>query len=48
MTLAAQTQEFVEAALAFPEDVFLAAEILRVMPGVIAPYVFLSRLVLLA
>lgn len=42
LTLVARNQKFVEAALAFPEDVFLAAEILRIMPGVIAPYVFLS------
>lgn len=36
----ANNQDFNDAALRFPEDVFLAAEILRIMPGPIAPYVF--------
>lgn len=36
-----QDQDFVRSALEFPEDVFKAAEILRLMPGFIAPYVFL-------
>ena len=34
--------EFVKAALEFPEDVFFAAEIIRILPGGIAP--FLARL----
>lgn len=35
----ATNQDFIDAALRFPEDVFLAAEVLRFMPAPIAPYV---------
>ena len=39
ISLKAQSQKFVQVALKFPEDVSIAAEVLRFFPSSIAPYV---------
>ena len=43
LTFAAKNPGFVKVALEFPEEVFLAAEIIRMLPSCVAPYVLGGR-----
>lgn len=36
---AAKDSAFLEAALRYPQDVFVASEVLRFMPSILAPYI---------